>query len=69
MADTNPGDSNKSRLQAAVAKRARWGTPGDFSRCHAFLVGEGVGDEKANRICSSWHHAATGKWPGDAANK
>jgi hypothetical protein len=72
MADGDRSGGNRGNvenLRAAVAKRANWGTPGDFTRCHAFLVSKGVGDEKANRICASWHHDATGMWPGDRDNK
>jgi hypothetical protein len=69
MADTRPGDGNVSNLKAAVAKRARWGTPHDFTRCHTFLVSKGVADEKANRICAAWHKEANGYSPGDSRNQ
>ena len=68
MADTKPGDGNVSNLKAAVAKRARWGTPGDFTRCHRFLMSKGVGDDKADRICAAWHKDETGVSPGDKRN-
>lgn len=70
MADTNPGD--RTNLEAywkrgAGAAKIRWGTPGDFTRCHAHLA-KFVGDERANRICAQWHHDTTGIWPGDRRN-
>lgn len=49
------------------ALRIRWGTPGDWGRCHRHLV-EHVGDERARRICAQWHHEVTGRWPGDKLN-
>lgn len=59
---------NVENLKAAVAKRANWGSPGDFTRCHAFLTSKGVADGQANRICADWHHENTGTWPGDKRN-
>ncbi len=56
---------NEENLRKAVAKRAIWGTPGDFTRCKAFLLSKGVAEGKANRICADWHHENTGIYPGD----
>ncbi|MFF2650596.1 NUDIX hydrolase [Streptomyces sp. NPDC058045] len=53
--------------RGAGAARIRWGTPGDWTRCHRFLI-KHVGDERARRICSEWHHDVTGLWPGDSRN-
>lgn len=66
MADTA---ANTARLKAAVAKRAVWGTPGDFTRCHAFLTSKGVADGQANRICAAWHIDAVGYATGDKRNQ
>lgn len=70
VADTNPtpGSDNTARLKAAVAKRALWGTPGDFTRCHAFLTSKGVGDKTADRICARWHIENNGYATGDKRN-
>lgn len=66
MAD-NPG--NTQNLKTAVAKRARWGTPGDFTRCHRFLMSKGVPDDKADRICARWHIENNGYATGSDRNK
>jgi hypothetical protein len=60
---------NVANLKAAVAKRALWGSPGDFTRCHAFLVSKGVADGQANRICAAWHIEANGYATGDKRNQ
>jgi hypothetical protein len=49
------------------AAKIRWGTPGDWTRCHAHLA-KHVGSERAKRICAQWHHDTTGVWPGDRRN-
>ena len=56
---------NTARLRAAVEKRARFGTPGGFTRCVAFLATKGVTGDKAKRICAQFHHDVTGKWPSE----
>ena len=50
------------------ALRIRWGTPGDWTRCHRQLI-EHVGDNRARRICAQWHMEMTGMWPGDRRNR
>ncbi len=62
---------NEENLRRAVAKRALWGTPGDFRRCKTFLLSKGVPEGKANRICADWHHENLGIYPGHhgGANK
>jgi len=49
------------------AATIRWGTPGDWTRCHHHLTRH-VGDDRASRICAQWHHDMTGLWPGDRTN-
>ena len=49
------------------AAKIGWGTPGDFTRCHAHLA-KHVGSDRAKRICAQWHHDQTGLWPGDRRN-
>ena len=74
MADTKPGDKGNGGQDLKAywtvgpgAAKIRWNTPGDFTRCHTHLADK-VGDERANRICASWHHLMTGTWPGDSRN-
>lgn len=50
------------------AAKIRWGTPGDWTRCHAHLT-KHVGDERARRICAQWHKDVNGYWPGDSRNE
>lgn len=50
------------------ALRIRWGTDGDWTRCHRQLR-KHVGDERARRICSQWHRDMNGFWPGDSRNQ
>lgn len=69
MVDLNPGDGNLERYwkNGKGALKIRWGTPGDWTRCHRHLV-KYVGPARAARICSQWHHDMTGLWPGDKRN-
>lgn len=50
------------------AARIRWGTPGDWTRCHRFIR-KHVGSARAKRICAQWHRDTTGMWPGDKRNR
>lgn len=75
MADTKPGDKGNGGQDiagywkhGAGAAKIRWGTPGDFTRCHAHLADK-VGDERANRMCAQWHFEENGFYPGDRRNK
>jgi hypothetical protein len=43
------------------AVKIRWGTDGDFNRCVTHLR-KYVSD--APGLCASYHHEATGQWPG-----
>jgi hypothetical protein len=75
MADVKPGDRGKggnNNLEeywkhGEGAAKIRWGTPGDWTRCHAHLA-KHVGSERAKRICAQWHHDTTGVWPGSRLN-
>lgn len=70
MADTTPGDRNNLAAywkRGPGALKIKWGTPGDWTRCHRHLV-KYVGDERARRICSQWHHDVTRVWPGSKLN-
>ena len=73
MADTKPGDSN-AKLHAywtvgeGGVGKVRWGTPGDWERCHTHLT-KYVGSEQAKRMCANYHHEMTGTWPGSDLNR
>jgi hypothetical protein len=56
---------NGRNLLNAIKDRARFGSPGDFDRCVAFLATKGVTGDKAKRICASAHHETLGKWPSE----
>lgn len=73
--DTDPDPSPKPgarRLRkywtrGAGALKIRWGTPGDWRRCVKQLrkhVGPG-----AEGLCSVYHNAAVGFYPGDKRNR
>lgn len=70
----NPGGKGERALRrywttgAGGQIKIRWGTPGDWTRCVAHLS-EYVGEGQAKRMCANYHHAMTGMWPGDKANK
>jgi 2'-5' RNA ligase len=49
------------------ARKVRWGTPGDFTRCDKHLRDK-VGPERSARICAQWHYDMNGFWPGDKKN-
>lgn len=70
MVDMTPGDNNLEAYwkRGEGALKIRWGTPGDWTRCHRNLV-KHVGPERAARICSQWHKDMTGMWTGDAAHR
>lgn len=69
MADLNPGDRLKRYwLRGEGALKIRWGTDGDWTRCHRALI-EHVGDSRARRICAEWHMEMNGFWPGDRRNR
>jgi hypothetical protein len=65
MADKPSNPAVTARLREAVEKRAHFEAPGGFTRCVTFLATKGVTGEKAKRICASFHHDVTGKWPGE----
>lgn len=71
MADTTPGDRNALERYWKYGEGAikiRWGTDGDWTRCHRHLI-KHVGDTRARRICAQWHFEMSGFWPGDRRNK
>jgi hypothetical protein len=49
------------------AAKIRWGTPGDWTRCHGHVAKQ-VGGQRAKLIYARWHHETTGVWPGDRRN-
>jgi len=50
------------------AAKIRWGTDGDWTRCHIHLT-KHVGSEQASRICAQWHHDLLHIWPGHHGGK
>lgn len=67
------GNGNANNLEAywkrgEGAAKIRWGTDGDWRRCHAQLA-KHVGDARARRICAQWHFETNGFWPGDQRNQ
>lgn len=50
-------------FRGAGLARIRWGSTGAFTRCTRIL-GKHMSADKAARICATWHHEATGQWPG-----
>lgn len=71
MADTNPRDQLKRYWTQPGNPgwiKIRWGTPGDWTRCHRHLRDK-VGDARARRICAQWHFELNGFWPGDRRNR
>lgn len=70
MADAHPGDGHLERYWKAGpgAAKVRWGTPGDWTRCHTHLS-KYVGDERARRICAQWVKDVTGHWNGEERGK
>lgn len=69
MVDLHPGDGNLEKYWkfGKGALKIRWGTTGDWTRCHRNLV-KHVGPARAARICSQWHKDMNGFWPGDKRN-
>ena len=49
------------------AIKIRWGTSGDWTRCHRHLR-EHVGDARARRMCAQWHIDMNGYATGDKRN-
>lgn len=58
-----PAQLQQSYIAGKVAKRIRWGVPGDFKRCVAQAKVHGMG-RKAEGACAMLHHKALGAWPG-----
>lgn len=70
-ADRNEGGAEDLRhywTNGAGAVKIAWGTPGDFTRCVAFLS-EHMTPEQAKGYCANRHKEVTGMWPGDKDNQ
>ena len=68
--DRNRGQAEKLRRYWTVGlggAKIRWGTPGDWTRCHRHLA-KYLGKRSAG-YCSLRHKEMTGMWPGDATNR
>lgn len=64
---TMPPQLQQSYLVGKVAKRIRWRTPGDMTRCIIQAKAHGMG-HKAEGACATLHKKANGYWPGDRRN-
>jgi hypothetical protein len=51
----------------AGARKIRWGTSGDYTRCVKHLT-KYMGP-RARGYCANLHHRNTGMWPGDRRNR
>lgn len=63
---THPIDTDRLRdywVRGAGAAKIGWGTPGDFSRCRAFLA-EHIKPQHLSGYCANRHFDALGRWPG-----
>ncbi len=72
MPDLNPGDGGPNSIKnywthGPGAAKIRWGTPGDWTRCHLHLA-KHVGDDRAKRFCAAWHIEVTGVATGSRLN-
>lgn len=68
-ADRNRGNAEKLRRYWTVGKgglKIRWGTPGDWTRCHKYLA-KYLGP-RSKGYCALRHKEMTGIWPGDKNN-
>ncbi|UJQ86337.1 hypothetical protein WOJTEK_8 [Gordonia phage Wojtek] len=60
-----PPQLQKSYLTGKVAKRIRWGTPGDYRRCRRQALKHGMTPHQAAGVCQTLHKKATGMYTGD----
>ena len=68
--DKNRGNAEKLRRYWTIGKggaKIRWGTPGDWTRCHKYL-GKYLGP-RSKGYCALRHKEMTGMWPGDKRNR
>ena len=69
MANVDMGELERYwKVGEGNLKVVKWGTPGDWTRCHRALK-KHVGDERARRICAQWHYDVNKNWPGSKANR
>ena len=55
-------------LHGKGALKIRWGTGGDWTRCHRYML-KYMNPYAAKGACSNLHKIATGMWPGDKRNR
>lgn len=60
-----PPQLRKSYLSGKVARRIRWNTPGDYTRCVRQAIKHGMSPGQAKGACQTLHNAATGMYTGD----
>lgn len=67
LPSTMPLQLQESYLTGKVARRIKWRTPGDMTRCMAQAKAHGMGRMAAG-ACARLHKIAVGYWPGDRRN-
>jgi hypothetical protein len=63
-----PIQLQRSYLTGKVAKRIRWNTGGDWTRCVRQGIKHGMTPHQAKGACNRLHKIATGVYPGDKRN-
>lgn len=60
-----PPQLQKSYLSGKVARRIRWNTKGDYTRCVRQAIKHGIPPKTAKGMCQTLHKKATGMYTGD----
>lgn len=64
-----PAQLRRSYLTGKVAKRIRWRTGGDYTRCTKQALKHGMSPGQAHGVCQKLHKAATGMYTGDRRHR
>jgi len=64
-----PPHLQRSYLVGKVAKRIRWRTPGDYTRCVRQAMRHGMTSRQAHGTCQTLHKKATGMYTGDRRHR
>lgn len=67
MVSRAPRQLQRAYVTGKVARRIRWGTPGDFTRCVRQARKHGMNSRMAKGFCANMHKLATGKWPAEGS--
>lgn len=60
-----PAQLRASYLTGKVARRIKWNTPGDYSRCVKQAMKHGMSPRVSKGLCQTLHKQATGMYTGD----